>query len=50
MMACRSFRERCSTANSRSKSVSPREALNREILYVDEGNSMLLNQTDRSDG
>ena len=45
MMACRGFRGRCSTANSRSKSVSTREAWNGEILYVDEGNSMLSNQT-----
>ena len=50
MMACRGFRGRCSTANSRSKSVSTKEAQNGEILYVDEGNSMLSNQTNRWDG
>ena len=50
MIACRGFRGRCSIANPRSKSVSTREAWNGEILYVDEGNSMLSNQTDRWDG
>ena len=50
MMTCRGFRGRCSAANSRSKSVSTREAQNGEILYVDEGNSMLSNQTDKWDG
>ena len=49
-MACRDFRERCSTAISGSKSVSTREAKNGEILHVDEGNNMLSNQTDRCDG
>ena len=49
-MACRGFHGRCSTANSWSKSISTREAQNGEILYVDEGRSMLSNQTDRWDG
>ena len=34
MMACRGFRVRCSAANSRSKSVSTREAQNGEILML----------------
>ena len=50
MMACRGVRGRCFIANSWSKSVSTREAWNGEILYADEGNSMLSNQTDRWDG